>query len=91
MDERRSARKYGRGDRVTRASLSTLTNVPPEHQPVVKSALEFLRLREESWTLRVEGLRNGRLQMLQRADRAESEAKMLFVEVEKLKSGEVEK
>jgi hypothetical protein len=53
--------------------------------------LEFLRLREESWTLRVEGLRNGRLQMLQRADRAESEAKMLFVEVEKLKSGEVEK
>jgi rhomboid protease GluP len=77
--------------RATRASLSTLTNVPPEHQPVVKSALEFLRRREESWTLRVEGLRNGRLQMLQRADRAESEAKMLFVEVEKLKSGEVEK
>jgi len=77
--------------RATRASLSTITNVPPAHQPVVKSALEFLRLREESWTLRVEGLRNGSLKTLQRADRAESQAKMLFTEVEKLKSGEVEK
>jgi len=77
--------------RATRASLLTITNIPPEHQPVVKSALEFLRLREESWTLRVEGLRNGHLQTLQRADRAESQAKMLFTEVEKLKSGEVEK
>jgi len=77
--------------RATRASLLTITNIPPEHQPVVKSALEFLRLREESWTLRVEGLRAGRLQTLQRAERVESAAKTLFAEVEKLKSGKVEK
>ncbi len=77
--------------RATRASLSTITNVPPAHQPLVKNALQFLRLREESWTLRVEGLRNGSLKTLQRADRAESEAKMVFGEVEKLKSGKVEK
>ena len=77
--------------RATRASLSTLTHVPPEHQPVVNDALEFLRLREESWTLRVEGLRAGRLQTLQRAERVESAAKTLFAEVEKLKSGKVEK
>ena len=70
--------------RTTRASLSTLTHVPPEHQPVVNDALEFLRLREESWTLRVEGLRAGRLQTLQRAERVESAAKSLFAEVEKL-------
>jgi membrane associated rhomboid family serine protease len=73
--------------RATRASLVTLTNIPPEHQPVVKDALEYLRLREESWTLRVEGLRAGRLQPLQRADRVESSAKMLFAKVEQLKSG----
>ena len=77
--------------RATRASLSTLTNIPREHAPVVKSALEFLRLREESWTLRVEGLRNGSLKTLQGADRAEAQAKRLFAEVEKLKSGKVEK
>ena len=64
--------------RATRASLSTLTNIPREHAPVVKSALEFLRLREESWTLRVEGLRNGSLKTLQGADRAEAQAKRLF-------------
>jgi membrane associated rhomboid family serine protease len=69
--------------RATRASLSTLTNIPSEHQPVVTDALEYLRLREESWILRVEGLRAGRLQPLQRADRAESAAKTLFERVEK--------
>ena len=77
--------------RATRASLATLTNVPPEHRPVVNDALEYLRLREESWKLRVDGLRAGRLQTLQRADRVESAAKTLFTEVEKLKSGKVEK
>jgi membrane associated rhomboid family serine protease len=77
--------------RATRASLSTLTNVPLEHRPVVNDALEFLRLREESWTLRVDGLRSGRLQTLQRAERVESSAKTLFGEVEKLRSGKVEK
>jgi hypothetical protein len=77
--------------RGTRDSLSTLTNVPPEHQSMVDDALAYLRLREESWRLRVEGLRKGRMQTLQRAERVESDAKTLFREVEKLKSGKVEK
>jgi membrane associated rhomboid family serine protease len=77
--------------RATRASLSTITNVPSEHRPIVNDALAYLRLREESWTLRVDGLRSGRMQTLQRAERVESAAKTLFAEVEKLRSGEVEK
>jgi membrane associated rhomboid family serine protease len=77
--------------RATRASLSAIMNVPPEQQSIVRDALEYLRLREESWHLRVEGLRKGRLQTLQRADRYESDAKRLFDEVEKFKSGKVEK
>jgi hypothetical protein len=44
----------------------------------VTDALEFLRLREESWRLRVDGLRKGKLQTLQQADRVESSAKILF-------------
>jgi len=77
--------------RATRDSLASITNVPPEHQPVVNDALEYLRLRENSWRLRVEGLRAGRMQTLREAERVESAAKTLFVEVEKLKSGKVEK
>jgi rhomboid protease GluP len=77
--------------RATRDSLSTLTNVPPEHQSMVDDALAYLRLREDSWRLRVEGLRKGRMQTLQRAERVESDAKTLFDKVEKLKSGKVEK
>jgi rhomboid protease GluP len=76
--------------RATYASLVAIKNVPPEHQQVVKDALQYLRLREESWNLRVEGLRAGRLKTLQDAERVESQAKMLFDHVEKLKSGRVD-
>ncbi|HKH70699.1 MAG TPA: rhomboid family intramembrane serine protease [Vicinamibacterales bacterium] len=76
--------------RATRASLSAIMNVPAQQQTIVNDALEYLRLREESWHLRAEGLRKGRLQTLQRADRVESDAKRLFEGVEKLKSGKVE-
>jgi membrane associated rhomboid family serine protease len=71
-------------------SLSSLRNIPAEHQPVVDEALAYLQLREQSWRLRVEGLRARRMQTLQRAERLEYEAKARFVEVEKLKSGNVE-
>ena len=77
--------------RATRESLSTLTNVPPEQQSMVDDASAYLRLREESWRLRVQGLRAGRMQTLQRAERVESDAKTVFAQVEKLKSGKVEK
>jgi membrane associated rhomboid family serine protease len=76
--------------RATRASLSAIMNVPAQQQTIVNDALEYLRLREESWHLRAEGLRKGRLQTLQRADRVESDAKRLFEGVEKLTSGTVE-
>jgi membrane associated rhomboid family serine protease len=77
--------------RATRASLAAISNVPLEHRPVVNDALEYLRLREDSWHLRVEGLRAGRMQTLRQAERVESAAKTLFVKVETLKSGKVEK
>lgn len=76
--------------RATHESVSTLTNVPPEHQAMVGDALAYLQLREESWRLRVDGLRAGRMQTLQRAERVESDAKTLFRKVEKLKSGKEE-
>jgi hypothetical protein len=72
-------------------SLSTLRNIPAENQPVVDDALAYLQLREQSWRLRVEGLRSRRMQTLQRAERVEYEAKARFVEVETSKSGKVEK
>jgi rhomboid protease GluP len=86
-----TAEAIGADIRATHESISALKNIPHEHQPVVDHALEYLRLREESWRLRVEGLRAGRMQTLQRAERVESEAKTRFGEVEKLKSGKVEK
>jgi rhomboid protease GluP len=76
--------------RATRASLADLTNVPPQHQPMLDDALEYLRLREESWRLRVEGLRAGKMPTLQRAERVESNAKTIFSKVEKAKSEQVE-
>jgi membrane associated rhomboid family serine protease len=75
----------------TRASLAAITNVPPEQQPIVTDALEFLRLREDSWRLRVDGLRKGKLQTLQQADRVESSAKTLFAKVDASRSGKLEK
>jgi hypothetical protein len=39
------------------ARLASLRNVPPEHQPIVADAREFLRLRTESWRARADALR----------------------------------
>lgn len=39
------------------ARLKALKKVPPEHQPMVNDAQEFLRLRTESWRLRAASLR----------------------------------
>jgi rhomboid protease GluP len=43
--------------RAADARLKTVDKVTPEHQPMVTSIKEYLRLRHESWRLRVEGLR----------------------------------
>jgi membrane associated rhomboid family serine protease len=53
------------------ARLTTLEGVPPEHQPLVAVAEEFLRLRDESWRLRAEGLHKANMLTLREADRAE--------------------
>jgi hypothetical protein len=37
--------------------LKALVNVPPEHQPLVADAREFLRLRNASWRARAEAIR----------------------------------
>jgi rhomboid protease GluP len=39
------------------ARVKAFDRVPPEHQPLVADAEEYLRLRAESWRLRAEGLR----------------------------------
>jgi rhomboid protease GluP len=51
--------------------LSALGPVPKEHQPLVASAQEYLRLRDESWRLRAEGLHKRNMLTLRQADRTE--------------------
>jgi rhomboid protease GluP len=51
--------------------LKALTGVPREHRPLVAGAEEYLRLRDESWSLRAEGLHKSDMPMLRRADLAE--------------------
>jgi len=56
--------------------LASLDNVPAEHWPMVEKACEYLKLRQDSWRLRAEGLRAGRARTLQEADVAEHSALM---------------
>lgn len=51
--------------------LQSLHNVPPEHQTFIDDAVEYLRLRDESWRLRLEGLRTTNLTKLREAERVE--------------------
>jgi len=54
--------------------LVALDNIPAEHWPMVEKAGEYLKLRQDSWRLRAEGLRAGRPRVLQQADAAEHSA-----------------
>lgn len=54
------------------ARLKALDRVPHEYQPLVAGAEEYLRLREESWRLRAEGLRKNDMLTLREAERTES-------------------
>lgn len=60
--------------RVMSARLNSVGNVPPEHQWLVSGAKEYLRLRDESWRLRAEGLRGSNMKTLQKADSVEHES-----------------
>jgi membrane associated rhomboid family serine protease len=51
--------------------IRALTGVPREHQPLVARADEYLRLRDESWSLRSEALHKASMVTLRKADLAE--------------------
>ena len=48
--------------------LNSLGNVPPEQQWLVDRAKEYVSLRQESWRLRAQALRNSDMRALQKAD-----------------------
>jgi hypothetical protein len=54
-----------------RARLKAVNGVPAEHQPLVASADEYLRLRDESWRLRADALSKSNMGALRAADRSE--------------------
>jgi rhomboid protease GluP len=64
--------------RQMRSTIAALRNIPAEHVPMLVAASQFLQLREDSWRLRVEALRQGRMQTLQKASMREFEAKRAF-------------
>lgn len=57
--------------RAARARVEALDRVPAQHQPLVASAEEYLRLREQSWRLRAEALHKGSMRTLREADKTE--------------------
>jgi membrane associated rhomboid family serine protease len=57
-----------------RARLTALDRVPREQQTLVARAQEYLRLRDESWRLRSEGLHKSTLPTLTKAERPERAA-----------------
>jgi hypothetical protein len=46
--------------------------VPEEQRPLIIAAAEYLQLRDESWTLRANALRSGKMSILWIADRKEA-------------------
>jgi membrane associated rhomboid family serine protease len=57
-----------------RTRLTSLEGVPREQQPMVAGAEEYLRLRDESWRIRTEGLHKSNLKTLSKAEKPEREA-----------------
>jgi rhomboid protease GluP len=58
--------------RAARAHLDSLEKVPPEQQPLVASAEEYVQLRDDSWQTRSEALRHHSLRLLHEADEKEA-------------------
>jgi hypothetical protein len=67
-----------------RAGVEALRRVPREHQPLIALTEEYLRLRDESWRLRSDGLRHLRIRTLKEAERKEFEARELLMKVRDL-------
>jgi rhomboid protease GluP len=64
--------------------VKALERVPPVQRPLVSSAEEYLRLRDQSWRLRAEGLRKASMRTLRKADDSEHTSLEAF---EQLKAG----
>jgi rhomboid protease GluP len=64
--------------RAVAARLRTLKDVPAEDQPVVAAAEQFLKLRDESWRLRVTALHKSDMQGLRQADTKERASREVF-------------
>ena len=60
------------------ARLKTLGRVPPEHQQLLASAEEYLRLRDESWRLRAAALHKSSMLALRNAEGAERASLQAF-------------
>jgi rhomboid protease GluP len=57
--------------RAAQTRVKALGKAPAEQQPLIASAEEYLRLRDQSWRLRAEGLRKANLVVLREAERTE--------------------
>jgi hypothetical protein len=67
------------------ARFKALGRVPPEHQPLVANAEEYLRLRDESWRLRAAALHKSSMPALRKAETAERASLQAF---ERLRAAE---
>jgi len=62
--------------------FASLQHVPDEQRPLVDAAQKYLRLRDESWRLRSNGLNVGSERMLKQAERSEMAAHAALNEIE---------
>ena len=60
--------------RAARARFESLTGVPRQHQALIASAEEYLRLRDQSWRIRSEALQKARMGALRDADKVERDS-----------------
>jgi rhomboid protease GluP len=69
--------------RRARERVRALADVPASDTSLVADAQEYLRLRDESWRIRAQGVRKGNMRTLRAADNAEQASLQVF---ERLKS-----
>ena len=65
--------------RAVAGRLRALQDVPPEHQHVIAAAQTFLKLRHESWQMRVAALQQSDMRALRQADSKEQASREAFL------------
>jgi membrane associated rhomboid family serine protease len=68
--------------------LKALGRVPPEHQPLLASAEEYLRLRDESWRLRAAALHKSSMSALRKAEGAERASLEAFEKIKPVETAD---